>query len=74
MNYWKRQDEHDEVVRLRTILDIVVKDKTQMQSEIDQAANWGQSAKSDIKYLQGKFDQFAQTYSVENKRTKGSIE
>lgn len=57
---WQR----DELIRLRTIQEIQDKANIDRDSKIDQAANWGQSAKSDIKYLQGKFDQFALDYAV----------
>lgn len=66
--YWRSQDQHDKIIRLETTIELMQKDKASIDSKIDQALNYGQSAKSDVKYLQGKYDQFALDYAVKEKK------
>ena len=66
--YWRSQEQHDKIIKLETTVEILQKANTDRDAKIDQAMNWGQSAKSDVKYLQGKFDQFALDYAVKEKK------
>jgi hypothetical protein len=69
-SYWRSQEQHDKIIRLETTIEILEKTNADRDSKIDQATNWGQSAKSDVKYLQGKFDQFALDYAVNPKEER----
>lgn len=70
--WWRASDversQRDEILILKTQLSNEKEKNKEQESRIDQAANWGQSAKGDVKYLQGKFDQFALDYAVKEGR------
>jgi hypothetical protein len=66
--YWRSQDQHDKIIKLETTIELMQKNHAAIDSKIDQALNYGQSAKSDVKYLQGKYDQFALDYAVKERK------
>jgi len=65
-NYWKRQDEHDEVIRLRTIVEIQEKNNSERDLRIETARNFATIADKNVTRLEGKVDQFMQIYSIKN--------
>lgn len=65
-NYWKRQDEHDEVIRLRTIVEIQDKANSERDLRIETARNFATVADKNVTRLEGKIDQFMQIYSIKN--------
>lgn len=68
--YWRSSDkmdqQHDEIIRLQTLLASEEKKNIHQDSLIDQAMNRAINAERSQATLQGKFDQFALTYSIKN--------
>jgi hypothetical protein len=58
--------QRDEIVRLRTLQEIQDKTNTDMLSKIDQAGNKAMIADRNAARIEGKFDQFALTFSIKN--------
>lgn len=65
-NYWKRQDEHDELIRLRTVIEISEKTNSERDLRIETARNFATIADKNVTRLEGKIDQFMQIYSIKN--------
>jgi len=65
-NYWKRQDEHDELIKLRTLVEISEKTNTERDLRIETARNFATIADKNVTRLEGKIDQFMQIYSIKN--------
>jgi len=65
-NYFKRQDEHDEVIRLRTVVEIQEKTNSERDLRIETARNFATIADKNVTRLEGKIDQFMQIYSIKN--------
>lgn len=63
-SYWKGQSRDETLIRMETEIQHLKADlastKAELTSKVDQAANWGQSAKGDVKYMQGRLDQIAE--------------
>jgi hypothetical protein len=64
--YWKRQDEHDELIRLRTLMEVSEKNNTERDLRIETARNFATVADKNVTRLEGKIDQFMQIYSIKN--------
>ena len=58
--------QRDEIVRLRTLQEIQDKTNADMLSKIDQAKNTAMIADRNAARIEGKFDQFALTFSIRN--------
>ena len=58
--------QRDEIVRLRTLQEVQDKTNADMMSKIDQAKNTAMIADRNSARIEGKFDQFAQVYSIKN--------
>ena len=65
-NYWKRQDEHDEVIRLRTLVEVLEKTNSERDLRIETTRNFATVADKNVTRLEGKIDQFMQIYSIKN--------
>jgi hypothetical protein len=64
--YWKRQDEHDELIKLRTVVEITEKTNAERDLRIETARNFATIADKNVTRLEGKIDQFMQIYSIKN--------
>lgn len=64
--FWRSQDQHDQIIRLQTALEIREKSDADRDSKIDQARNFAAVASKDAARLEGRFDQFALDYAVNN--------
>lgn len=68
--YWRSSDtiqaQHDEIIRLKTMLEMESKKNTDQDSKIDQARNFATNADKNQARLEGKFDQFALQYGIKN--------
>lgn len=68
--YWRSsetiQNQHDEIIRLQTKLELEAAKNIDQDSKIDQARNYATIADKNAARLEGKFDQFALTYSIKN--------
>jgi hypothetical protein len=74
--YWqhetsKQQAQRERIIVLETMLQAEREKNTDQDSKIDQARNYATRAESDVAELKGKFDQFANTYTV-NKAVKNN--
>lgn len=58
--------QRDEIVRLRTLQEVQDKTNIDMLSKIDQAKNTAMIADRNAARIEGKFDQFALTFSIKN--------
>jgi len=58
--------QRDEIVRLRTLQEVQDKTNADMLSKIDQAKNTAMVADRNAARIEGKFDQFALTFSIKN--------
>lgn len=58
--------QRDEIVRLRTLQEVQDKTNADMLSKIDQAKNTAMIADRNSARIEGKFDQFALTFSIKN--------
>lgn len=58
--------QRDEIVRLRTLQEVQDKTNADMLSKIDQAKNTAMIADRNAARIEGKFDQFALTFSIKN--------
>lgn len=65
-NYFKRQEEHDELIRLRTVVEITEKTNAERDLRIETARNFATVADKNVTRLEGKIDQFMQIYSIKN--------
>lgn len=74
--YWqhetsKQQAQRERIIVLETLLQAEKEKNVDQDSKIDQARNYATRAESDVAELKGKFDQFANTYTV-NKAVKNN--
>lgn len=70
-SYWKSQDQHDEIIRLRTLNEVQEKRDTEQNDQISQARATAQIADRNAARLEGKFDQFSlQVYTDPKKQAQ----
>lgn len=67
-SWWRGQDQHDEIIRLQTKLEMTAQENIKQDDQISQARATAQIADRNAARLEGKFDQFSQIYTVANPR------
>lgn len=65
-SYWKQQEQHDELIRLRTLTEVQTRLDVEQNAQIGEARATAQIADRNAARLEGKFDQFSQIYAIGN--------